>query len=257
MKGRTYPRQGLHGALVHEIGVRIVGGELEPGDALPTEAELTGDVAASRTVLREAVKVLAAKRLVESRPKTGTRVRPRTEWNLLDPDVLAWQLEAGPTRDFLQDALELRQLIEPAAARLAAVRATDEEIAALEEAFTAMSEARDLDAWIEPDVRFHSILLQSAHNELLEHLSSIVTAVLRTLFMYSSRPPRTFTRALPLHEAIIDAVRSHDPDAAEAAELRLLEDTAKNIKRALREVSRLQPASSAGGRRRGRAGSRA
>jgi DNA-binding FadR family transcriptional regulator len=236
---------------VHEIGVRILSGELEPGEALPTEAELTGDVAASRTVLREAIKVLAAKRLVLSRPKTGTRVRPRSDWNLLDPDVLAWQLEAGPTREFLQDALELRQLIEPAAARLAADRATDEEIAALAEAFAAMSEARDLEAWIRPDVRFHSILLQAAHNELLEHLSSIVTAVLRTLAMYSSRPPRTFTRALPLHEAIIDAVRSHDPEAAEAAAMRLLEDTAKNIKRALREVSSLQAAPSADGRRRG------
>src|SRR3989442_812151 len=135
MKGRTYPRQGLHGALVHEIGVRILSGEIEPGEALPTEDELTGDVAASRTVLREAVKVLAAKRLVQSRPKTGTRVRPRSEWNLIDPDVLAWQLEAGPTREFFEDALELRQLIEPAAARLAAHRATDEEIVALEKAF--------------------------------------------------------------------------------------------------------------------------
>lgn len=252
MKGGTYPRQGLHGALVHEIGVRILSGELEPGEALPTEAELTGGVAASRTVLREAIKVLAAKRLVLSRPKTGTRVRPRSDWNLLDPDVLAWQLEAGPTREFLQDALELRQLIEPAAARLAADRATDAEIAALAEAFAAMSDARDLEAWIGPDVRFHSILLQAAHNELLEHLSSIVTAVLRTLFMYSSRPPRTFTRALPLHEAIIEAVRSHDPAAAEAAAMHLLEDTAKNIKRALREVAPLQGSPSADGRRRRR-----
>ncbi|HEY7604961.1 MAG TPA: FadR/GntR family transcriptional regulator [Gaiellaceae bacterium] len=257
MKGGTYPRQGLHGALVHDIGVRILSGELEPGDALPTEAELTGEVAASRTVLREAVKVLAAKRLVQSRPKTGTRVRPRSEWNLLDPDVLAWQLEAGPPRAFLQDALELRQLIEPAAARLAADRATDTEIAALQEAFTAMSEARNLEAWIEPDVRFHSILLQAAHNELLEHLLSIVTAVLRMLFAFSSRPPRTFTRALPLHEAIIDAVRSHDPDAAEAAALRLLEDTDKNIKRALREEARHHPSPAADGRRGRRARPRA
>jgi DNA-binding FadR family transcriptional regulator len=241
---------------VHDIGVRILGGELEPGEMLPTEGELTGEVAASRTVLREAVKVLAAKRLVESRPKTGTRVRPRSEWNLLDPDVLAWQLEAGPPPEFLQDALELRQLIEPAAARLAADRATDAEIAALEEAFTAMCEAQDLEAWIDPDVRFHSILLQAAHNELLEHLSSIVTAVLRMLFAFSSRPPRTFTRALPLHEAIIESVRSHDSAAAEAAALRLLEDTAKNIKRALREEARLHAAPPGRGRR-GRAGQRA
>jgi DNA-binding FadR family transcriptional regulator len=183
-------------------------------------------------------------------------VRPRRDWNLLDPDVLAWQLEAGPTREFLQDALELRQLIEPAAARLAAGRATDEEIAALQAAFTAMCEARDLEASINADVRFHSILLQAAHNELLEHLTSIVTAVLRMLFAFSSRPPRTFTRALPLHEAIIEAVQSHRPDAAEAAALRLLDDTAKNIKRALREVGRRE-ASPSDGRRRRASGTRA
>jgi len=237
MKSRTYPRQGLHGALVHDIGVRILSGELEPGEALPTEAELTGDVAASRTVLREAIKVLAAKGLVESRPKTGTRVRPRSDWNLLDPDVLAWQLEAGPPRDFLEHALELRRMIEPGAARLAAERATDEDIEALEQAFAAMSEAEDLDDWIEPDVRFHAIVVRAARNELLERLSAIVSAMLRTLFMVSSRPPWTFRRALPLHQEIIDAIRAHDPDLAEAATLRLLEDTVRNTKRALRASS--------------------
>jgi DNA-binding FadR family transcriptional regulator len=243
MKSRTYPRQGLHGALVHDIGVRILGGELEPGEALPTEAELTGDVAASRTVLREAIKVLAAKGLVESRPKTGTRVRLRSDWNLLDPDVLAWQLEAGPPRDFLEHALELRRMIEPGAARLAAERATDEDIEELEQAHAAMSEAEDLDAWIEPDVRFHAILVRAARNELLERLSAIVSAMLRTLFMVSSRPPSTFTRALPLHQAIIDAIRAHDPDLAEAATLRLLEDTDHNTNRALRESARRRPRS--------------
>ena len=110
---------------------------------------------------------------------------------------------------------------------------------------------------MDPDVRFHSILLQAAHNELLEHLSSIVTAVLRMLFAFSSRPPRTFTGALPLHEAIIEAVRRHDPEAAEAAALRLLEDTAKNIKRALREEARLHASLPADGRRRSRAEQRA
>src|ERR1041384_698122 len=96
-KVRTYPRRGLHGAVVHDIGVRIVRGDLQPGDPLPTEEELGSQLAVSRTVLREAVKVLAAKRLVDSRPKTGTRVLDRSDWNLLDPDVLAWQFEAGAT----------------------------------------------------------------------------------------------------------------------------------------------------------------
>ena len=234
---------------MHEIGVRIVDGQLKPGETLPDNG--FGEAEVSRTVVREAIKVLAAKGLVES-PAEGRH--PCASAAGLEPPrpgrpCLAARSRAG-SREFLQDALELRQLIEPAAARLAAGRATDEEIAALQAAFTAMCEAGDLEASIDADVRFHSILLQAAHNELLEHLTSIVTAVLRMLFAFSSRPPRTFTRALPLHEAIIEAVQSHRPDAAEAAALRLLDDTAKNIKRALREVDRSRPSRSADGRRR-------
>jgi DNA-binding FadR family transcriptional regulator len=235
-KARTYPRRGLHGAVVHDIGLRIVQGELEAGDPLPTEDELPGELSMSRTVLREAIKVLAAKRLVESRPKTGTRVLDRREWNLLDPDVLAWQLEAGPDRRFLEDTLELRSLIEPAAARLAAARASEDEISVLESTCEEMLLAgEDLDAWMEPDLRFHSALLRASHNELLEHLTTIVGAVLRTLFTFSSRPPGTFLRAAPLHLAIVEALRERDPEAAEAAVLRLLDDTARNVDQALRE----------------------
>src|SRR5918911_4134642 len=111
MKLRTYPRRGLHGAVVHEIGVRIVRGELEPGEQVPDDG-LLDDPGVSRTVLREAIKVLAAKRLVESRPKTGTRVRPRRDWNLLDPDVLAWRLETAPDAGFFRDIAEVRRMIE-------------------------------------------------------------------------------------------------------------------------------------------------
>src|ERR671937_464809 len=123
-KVQTYPRRGLHGAVVHEVGVRIIRGDLPSGQPLPNEEELGEELAVSRTVLREAIKVLAAKRLVESRPKTGTRVLPRREWNLLDPDVLAWQVEAGADAEFLAEALELRGMSGPAAARRAAERAT-------------------------------------------------------------------------------------------------------------------------------------
>src|SRR5712691_7528345 len=126
-KERTYPRRGLHGELVHDIGVRILRGELEPGDALPTEGEAPG-ATVSRTVVREAIKVLAAKGLVEARPKTGTQVRERRYWNLMDPDVLAWRLEANPSDEFYFDVFELRRLIEPAAAAMAATRASAEEV---------------------------------------------------------------------------------------------------------------------------------
>jgi len=236
-KVRTYPRRGLHGAVVHEIGVRIVRGDLPAGEPLPTEDELGEELGVSRTVLREAVKVLAAKRLLESRPKTGTRVLERTDWNLLDPDVLAWQLEAGLTARFLQDTLELRGLIEPGAARLAALRATDDEIELLAESCEEMSQAQELDEWLEPDLRFHTILLHASHNDLLAHMTTLVGAVLRMLFMFSSRPPVTFERAKPLHAAVLEAVRARDPDGAEMAVLRLLEDTERNVEQALAETA--------------------
>jgi DNA-binding FadR family transcriptional regulator len=237
-KRRTYPRRGLHGAVVHDIGVRIVNGELEPGDTLPDNGSVD-EAAVSRTVVREAIKVLAAKGLVEARPKVGTRVRPRRDWNLLDPDVLAWQIEAGPDARFLEQALELRRMIEPAAARLAAERATDEQVAALYEAYREMAAAGDdLDAFMEPDLRFHRVMLEACRNELLEHMNEIFTAVLRTVFAYSSSSSRSYPKAARRHRAIARAIDARDPDAAEQAVLRLIDDTRKNLASALRQGSR-------------------
>jgi DNA-binding FadR family transcriptional regulator len=237
-KRRTYPRRGLHGAVVHEIGVRIVNGDLQPGETLPDNGFLI-DADVSRTVVRETIKVLAAKGLVESRPKVGTRVRPRRDWNLLDPDVLAWQIEAGPDAGFLEQALELRRMIEPAAARLAAERASESQIATLYEAYEEMLAAGDdLDAFMAPDLRFHSLLLEACGNELLEHMSEIFTAVLRTVFAYSSSSSRSYPRAARRHRAIVKAIEARDPDAAEQAVLRLIDDTQRNLASALRKSSR-------------------
>src|SRR5580765_3353389 len=180
-KDRTYPRRGLHGELVHDVGVRILGGELSPGDSLAGEWD-EQDV--SRTVVREAVKVLAAKGLIVSRPKTGTHVRERRDWHMLDPDVLIWRLEAEPDDEFHRTVLETRRLIEPAVAALAATRATEEEIAELEAAFARMSETAttDMEAYIEADVRFHEAILMGCHNELLTHLGSTLRGVFRAAF---------------------------------------------------------------------------
>ena len=219
---------------MHEIGVRIVNGGLKPGDTLPDNGFLD-EAEVSRTVVREAIKVLAAKGLVESRPKVGTRVRPRRDWNLLDPDLLAWQIEAGPDPQFLEQALELRRIIEPAAARLAAERATDEQIAGLYGAYEAMAAAGDdLDAFMEPDLRFHRLLLEAGQNELLEHMNEIFTAVLHTIFAYSSSSSRAYPSAARRHRAIVKAIEARDPDAAEQRVLRLIDDTKKNLASALR-----------------------
>jgi DNA-binding FadR family transcriptional regulator len=228
-KVRTYPRRGLHGAIVHDIGIRILRGELRPGDALPTEEELGGEPGVSRTVLREAVKVLAAKRLVESRPKTGTRVLPRREWNLIDPDVLAWRLEADPDEQFFTDVIELRRIVEPQAAGLAATRATEAECQELADSFEAMRQALeedDPDAYLSADIRFHSIVLEACHNELLEQMATMLRATFRALFIRTSARR---AQALPLHAGVLDAIRNGNAAAAEDAVRTLVGDTAASL----------------------------
>lgn len=234
MKDRRYPRRGLHGEIVHGIGVRILRGELRPGDPLPGEAELGSELGVSRTVLREAVKVLAAKGLVEPRPKTGTRVRARHFWNLLDPDVLAWRLEAGADERFFPDLIEVRLLIEPAAARLAALRATDKEIELLESLYAEMAEAvDDVEAYVGADLRFHAAILSSCHNELLEQLSGTLRAVFRASFALTTSLPGASASALPRHRAIVEAIAGRDEDEAETATRALIDHTAAEIRSAL------------------------
>jgi DNA-binding FadR family transcriptional regulator len=228
----TYPRRGLHGEVVHTIGLQIVGGDLQPGDLLPPEDDLTSDLAVSRTVLREAVRVLAAKGLIEARPKTGTRVRARREWNILDPDVLSWRAESSRDRKLYEETTEVRLAIEPLAARLAATRATDEEVAGIAEAFAAMEAGvRDQSAYLAADLRFHDRILVSCHNELLGHLGGILRAVLRATFQLTTTPQRSRSRALPLHRAILDGIAAGDEDAAETAARTLIADTAADIRR--------------------------
>jgi DNA-binding FadR family transcriptional regulator len=231
-KRSTYPRRGLHGEVVHTIGLQILRGELQPGDALPVEEELSGDHSVSRTALREAVRVLAAKGLVQARPKTGTRVRPRAEWNVLDPDVLAWRVEAGPDGLLYEQVSEVRFGIEPQAARLSALRATDEEIGGIREAYDAMaSGVQDQAAYLAGDLLFHDRILNASHNELLGHLGSVLRAVFRTMFEYTTTPAASRRRALPLHRAILEGIAARDGDAAERAMRVLIGDTAADIRR--------------------------
>ncbi|HLX19425.1 MAG TPA: FadR/GntR family transcriptional regulator [Gaiellaceae bacterium] len=227
---QMYPRRGLHGQIVHRIGMQIMSGELKPGDALPAD-ELSAELGLSRTVLREVVKVLAAKGLVEAKPKTGTRVRPRSAWNLLDPDVLAWRSEANPDGAFFRNIVELRRIIEPEAARLAAERASAGEIASIEAVFSEMEAlVDDPDAYLEPDLRFHELILEACHNELLAHMVGIMRAVFRALFVATfPRSTRTSRRATDLHGEIVRALVARDGLAAEKAMRTLIEDTAKRL----------------------------
>jgi DNA-binding FadR family transcriptional regulator len=225
-----YPRGGLHGQIVHGIGRRIVSGDIRPGELLPAESHLK----ASRTVVREAVKVLAAKGLVESRPKTGTRVRPPASWNLLDPDVLAWQQEGTPQPAFLRKLTEVRLIVEPAAAELAARRAEASALTALDAAFRDMTDALtrdrpDYEAFDQADIRFHRAILQACDNDVLEQMSAMVYSALLVSFHTTSRLPGRARASLPRHRAILESIRGHQPRRAGAAMRRLVKTTAGEI----------------------------
>jgi DNA-binding FadR family transcriptional regulator len=231
-----YPQAGVHGRLVHSIGRRIVSGEIQPGEQLPTPAR----VRASRGVVREAVKVLAAKGLVISRPKTGTRVRPPEAWNLLDADVLAWQQEGLPRGAFLGKLTEVRLIIEPGAAELAARRAGPAEILSLQVALRDMREALDGsppddEAYNEADLRFHRAIVQACRNDVLEQMGAIVNTALLVAFNAAIRVPGLPRASLWRHQAILDAIRRRQPNRARAAMLGLVQNTGRAIEKLPRE----------------------
>jgi DNA-binding FadR family transcriptional regulator len=238
-----YPRRNLHGQIVHAIGRQILGGQIRPGEALKGR----GAPSASRTALREAIKVLVAKGLVEMRPKTGTRVRPREAWNLLDPDVLAWQQQGSPRGPFLRNLTEIRGIIEPAAAELAAARAGAVDVAAIEQAFRGMEAAvsatgagpdGDFEAFVKADAEFHRAILHACRNDLLEQMSRTVYSALVVSFRATSRLPGSSRASLPRHRAILDAIRDKSPRRAARAMRRLVQTTAQEIARLPRSLRR-------------------
>jgi GntR family transcriptional regulator, galactonate operon transcriptional repressor len=222
----VYPGRGVHGHVVQAIGRRIVGGQEPPGTTLDLDAlEATYDV--SKTVVREALKVLAAKGLVDARPKRGTFVRPRSDWSLLDPDLLRWQFEDPSSAGLLDDLYEVRTIVEPAGARLAAARATEQDVAQLEATLAAVTPDCEVKDIVEADLAFHRQLLEASHNELLIRMEYIIEIGLRArdLLVHAEGHKEDF---LPPHQAVLNAVRASDADGAEQAMRALLEKAAKD-----------------------------
>ena len=227
----TTPTRNLHGHVVHELGQRIVGGELRPGELLPREETLAEQMEVSRTALREAMKVLSAKGLVESRPKVGTRVRDPRFWHQLDADVLGWRCALMPTEDFVRKLIEMREVIEPAAAATAAVRCSVEQLERLDAAYAAMDRAKDLDAWTEADLAFHEAVLNATNNELMASLFSVIETALGTFFVLSARTAKDFKYSLPHHQKVLEAIRRRQPEAARRAMLRMVADSRTNMEK--------------------------
>jgi DNA-binding FadR family transcriptional regulator len=230
---KSAPRN-LRDHVTHDLGRRIVSGELTSGEVLPREPILAEQMAVSRTVLREALKVLVSKGLVESRPKVGTRVLDPRSWHLLDPDVLAWRCESMPTDDFVQKLIEMREILEPAAASSAAQRCTAEQLARLDTAYAKMAAARTLDEWTAADLGFHEAMLEATNNELMASLFALIEASLATFFSLSARMADDFRYSLPHHQKVLDSIRRRQPQAARSAMQRLIADSRNNIARSKR-----------------------
>jgi len=170
----------------------------------------------------------------------STRVLPKDKWNWFDPDVITWQARAGLTPEFLRDLQDLRRAVEPAAVRLAAERATAEDIDEIERAYAGMKEAVENGGdYVTFDLRFHNGLLGAARNRMIAQMSKVLNALLRTSFEISTTKPDGPTLSLPLHRAVLDAVIAHDPDVAERAILRLIDGARQDIEDVLGSRRRL------------------
>ncbi|MEU0004665.1 FadR/GntR family transcriptional regulator [Streptomyces sp. NPDC006314] len=216
--------RGLHGQLVQQLGQMIVSGDLGADRPLVPE-EIGQRFEVSRTVVRESLRVLEAKGLVSARPNVGTRVRPVSDWNLLDPDIIEWRA-FGPQRDDQRRELsELRWTIEPLAARLAAGHGREEVQQRLCDMVEIMSHAMaqgDALTYSRADNEFHAMLIQIAGNRMLEHLFGIVSAALQVSGGPVTACDRPNEASLAQHARIVDALGTGDGAAAETAMRQLL-----------------------------------
>jgi GntR family galactonate operon transcriptional repressor len=214
------------------LGARIVSGILKPGDLLPTEAELAREMGISRPSLREGLRALSEKGLVEGRTRRGTEVNPRARWNVLDEDVLRWLSLAPPDPAFFMDLLDLRMIIEPAAARMAASRATPEQILALEAAYRGMvaSTPHDMETCCMHDLALHELVITATGNQMLIRFAAAIrTALLACVRIASNARERSYENSLGEHGAVAAAIRRRDPAGAEQAMRNLLAGTIRDI----------------------------
>ncbi|MER5640004.1 FCD domain-containing protein [Kitasatospora sp. NPDC002227] len=211
--------QGLPGRLLADLGPAIASGEIPVGAVLRSE-ELEEQYGVSRTVVREAVRILESMRLVESRRRVGSTVLPKEQWDVFDPLVIRWRLAGADRAAQLRSLGSLRVAVEPAAAALAARQATDDqrrELSALAVELTVTAKAADLESFLRHDIAFHATVLRASGNEMFAHLGDTVGAVLtgRTEHQLMPHQPRPY--AVRLHREVAEAICAGEPEQAERA----------------------------------------
>ena len=208
--------------MAHDLGTAILRGDFAPSSPLPREADLIERFGVSRTVLREALRTLTSKGLIESRPKIGTRVRPREAWNLLDAEMLDWYSRVAPPMLFAIKLQEMREMIEPYAAALAAGNHEPRTLERIERAHRAMMVAQNVDEWVRADLRFHLSVLAACSNELLIPLGALIERTLEGQLRLNARRADVFNASLAEHTAVFDAIAARDAPAARRAMTHLL-----------------------------------
>lgn len=219
----------IHLRVGDQLGLAIMRGEYPPGSSLPSEVKLCELLGVSRTAMREAIRGLIAKGLIDSKPKLGTRVRDPEYWNHLDPDVLRWELEVTNTESYLRKMFQLRHATEPAAAAIAAENHDGRDRERMEAAFQAMIDAgSDNTLWVKADLSFHKSIYLATHNEFFWPIGQLFSVALVEMFriaaLGSHRP-----RAISEHGDLLRAIVEGKPDLARAASLTLLGNAATDI----------------------------
>lgn len=225
----AFSSRGLQGRLVEHLGTRIVAGSLPPGQVIDLD-RFAGEQSVSRTVVREAVKVLVGKGLLDARPRHGTFVRERSGWSLLDPEVMRWRCADEPDSRLLRELMEIRAILEPAIARHAAARRSAAHVAALRAALGEMADASStLEEHVEADLRYHWLLAAAAGNELLEQLSGLLQPAQRSRDVLAFEHLAHDRAFLVVHTDVVERIEAQDPDGAEAAMRRLVTHAREDI----------------------------
>ncbi|MBW8785506.1 MAG: FadR family transcriptional regulator [Novosphingobium sp.] len=221
----------IHQGIARQIGSEILFGHHLPGAAFEGEIEMAERLGVSRTAYREAMRILVAKGLLESRPKAGTHVTPRHRWNLLDPEILAWMFSGTPDERFVRDLFELRGIIEPAAAALAATRRSDAQVAQLRGALAQMSACGLAeDAGQAADRQFHRTILEASDNEALISLAGSIGAAVQWTTRFKQRVSEHPRNAIEEHSAVCESIAAGDPQRAQAAMGELLDHSLEDMK---------------------------
>ena len=221
--------RNIHTSLAGRLGREIVSGIYPPGSLLPNAADMCGRFSVSRTALREAYSVLTAKAMIVARPKIGTRVRPKADWNMLDPEVLSWHLQTTPTESFVAELFVLRQMVEPEAAALAAT------IDRIADAYRRMDQFKDgAGDLIGADLDFHMGILQATGNHFLTALGGLIGTSLECTFELSwEGASRIQDDRLHQHRGIFEAIRDGSPEVAKTRMTELLSDSMNDVRQYL------------------------